>query len=637
MSAFKRPDGLDFGNDFQGADLFDPGARVGISVGAEGAVAQPNPGPHVAPLGGVASGTPIIDSGQRVLSDGSASTSTTTTTGTTKTTSTTVSAGGTSTTSPFVINITWDTSVGSAPVGFTAGVIAAAQYLESQFVDPVTVNINVGYGEVNGISLGGNQLGASYYWLNSFSYPSLTSALKADAKDGTDSSAVASLPSGSPVGNGTFWATTAQAKALGLASASNTATDGYVRFSSSLPFDYNNADSVTGYDFNGTALHEITEVLGRALLTGGTIGSTTNSYYTYDLFHYAAPGVRDFSASTPGYFSIDGGITNLGGFNTVSGGDAGDWGGSMGNDAANAFSNSGVVNSFSTADLTAMDAIGWDAAGSTTIAPTATPTPPTGVSVAALATSLSNALAVSAPIARVAQVGGNGGDTFTYTLGGTGAAAFTLSNSSNIGTLMSSGGLTGAASGLLYSLTVTANDTTNGLSSPTVPVSVIVGTNSIDTISVATVSANLGKSTPTFVYGQGSADTLNGNGMTGNLWFAGGGGGDRMTGGSGTDTYIYNSASNSTSSAMDIITNFNVGMDRIDLTSLGALQYDGSIQSNGKNGNTIAAHSVGWQVSGGNTFVYVNTSGAKENIAASNMKIELAGNLSPTSSDFPRA
>src|SRR6476469_8085948 len=38
------------------------------------------------------------------------------------------------------VNITWDSSVGSAPSGFTAGVMAAVQYLESHFSDPVTIN-----------------------------------------------------------------------------------------------------------------------------------------------------------------------------------------------------------------------------------------------------------------------------------------------------------------------------------------------------------------------------------------------------------------------------------------------------------------------------------------------------------------
>jgi hypothetical protein len=587
-----------------------------------------------------------LDNSLRVLSEeGDGKPSPVTITSTTSTSSTTMSSGGASTTSPFVINIAWDSSVASAPAGFKPGVIAAVQYLESQFVDAVTVNIDVGYGEVNGYSVGG--LGASSYYLSSVGYSSLLSALKGDAKDATDASGVASLPTTSPT-NGTFWTTSAQAKALGLASPNGTSVDGYVGFSSNYQFDYDNSDGVTGgmYDFNGTVLHEITEVLGRALLTGGTIGSTPNSYYAYDLLHYSAPGVRDFSASTPGYFSVDGGATNLGGFNTVSGGDAGDWGSSMGYDSANAYANSGVTNAFSTADLTAMDAIGWDAVGSTTVAPPPALPPivpsstPTGVSIAALATSLSNALSTSSPIATVTQVGGATADTYSYQLGGAGAGAFALSTSGNVGTLKSAAALAGSLTGTAYALTVTATDVTSGNSSAAAPLNVVVGSGDNDTISAVTLSGNLALAAPAFVLGGAGNDTISATGMTGNVWLSGGAGADKMTGGSGVNTYMYSATSDSTSSVMDIITNFNASVDRVDLTGLGtALQYAGSIQSNGKGlkANVIAAHSVGWQTSGGNTFVYVNTSGAQEGIGASNMEIELVGSLSLGSGNFVHA
>ena len=48
-------------------------------------------------------------------------------------------------------NLSWDASVNNAPAGFMTDVIAAASYLASQFSDPVTLNIRVGYGEVAGI------------------------------------------------------------------------------------------------------------------------------------------------------------------------------------------------------------------------------------------------------------------------------------------------------------------------------------------------------------------------------------------------------------------------------------------------------------------------------------------------------
>ena len=173
-------------------------------------------------------------------------TTTDTTTGNTSTTGTTVTGTGTTSSSPFVINITWDSSVQSAPSGFTAGVMAAVQYLESQFSDPITINIDVGYGEVMNTALGGGELGESRWYLSSVGYSQLASALKADATSTSDASAVASLPAGSPVNGGTFWTTNAQAKALGLMSANGTGVDGYVGFSSSYPFTYDNSSGVAG-------------------------------------------------------------------------------------------------------------------------------------------------------------------------------------------------------------------------------------------------------------------------------------------------------------------------------------------------------------------------------------------------------
>ena len=82
------------------------------------------------------------------------------------------------------------------------------------------------------------------------------------------------------------------------------------------------------------------------------------------------------------------------------------------------------------------------------------------------------------------------------------------------------------------------------------PLDVIAGGTDNDTISVETLSGNLGLATPTFVYGGQGNDTLVGSEMTGRLWLTGGAGGDQMTSGGGVDTYVYGSTSDSTSSAM---------------------------------------------------------------------------------------
>jgi Peptidase M10 serralysin C terminal len=528
--------------------------------------------------------------------------------------------------SPFVINIVWDASVQFAPSGFTASVLAAVQYLESLFSDPVTININVGYGQVGGASLGSTALGQSETYLTSVSYATLLTALQVDAKTATDTTAVGSLPATNPL-NGNFWISTSEAKALGLISGSSTALDGYVGFCSSPGiFDYDNTDGVTAgaYDFYDTVLHEFTEVMGRILLTGSTIGNTPSSYDALDLFHYSSTGVRDFSASTAGYFSVDGGATNLGQFNPVAGGDAGDWASSMGNDAFDAFSNPGVVNSVSTGDLAAMDAIGWDYTPAATVVSS-----PTGVTIAPAVGALaalqgSDGLNANTAIASVTQVGGADGDTYDYELGGSSASAFSVPTTDNTGAL--SIGATGLAGGALYSITLTAHDEASSVSSPPTTLDVIVGAGLADAITMGAASP----SAPTFIYGLGGADSIDATGLTATAWLVGGAGADTMTGGSGANDYLYGAASDSTAKSMDIITNFHAATDLIDLTGLGSsLKYVGRIAN-----NKLGGHSVGWQESGGNTFVYANTGQSSQNLASTSMKIELQGSIALASSNI---
>jgi hypothetical protein len=263
-----------------------------------------------------------------------------------------------------IINVTYDSSVNSAPSGFTAAFAAAVQFLENTFSNPITINIDVGFGEINGQALANGALGESESFFNQYSYSPVKNALvAADTTSADQVSAANSLPAGDPTGGGNFWVATAEAKALGLMGASS-AVDGYVGFSSSFPFTYNNSNGVAAgtYDFYGVALHELTEVMGRDLFVGNQDGQGIgpNSYTPLDLFHYKSNGTRDFLGTTAGYFSPDGGASNLGNFNTNPGGDFGDWASSVGNDAFLAFSHSGVVNPFSTNDAREMNVLGYD-------------------------------------------------------------------------------------------------------------------------------------------------------------------------------------------------------------------------------------------------------------------------------------
>lgn len=456
-------------------------------------------------------------------------------------------SGGGATTSPFVINVIYDASVNNAPAGFKAAIAAVVQYFESQFTDKVTINIDVGYGEVGGYTLGAGALGESLTYLSSYSYSQVKNALTADAKTADDTTAVASLPSSSPV-SGTYWVSTAEAKAIGLLGPSSN-IDGYVGFAAGNYFDYDNSNGVTAgqYDFFGVVAHEISEVMGRALLVGGKIGSTPNGYYPLDLFHYAANGVRDFSGTTPGYFSINNGATNLDSFNTNPGGDFGDWASSAGNDSFLAFSPSGVVDAISQTDLRVLDVIGWDRASSGSTPP---PPPPPPAQADLVITGFSFV-----------------GSHFSYHVSDTGAGA---AAASTVGIYVSS---TATGANTLIGTTATGalaagtSDTESGnitWSSNTTPGTyyISVAADYKNMVSESNESNNQSGKIA-LVLGNSGVNTL--TGTPGNDVLIGLGGKDTLTGGAGADQFLFNTALNKSTSVATITDFSHAQGDKIDL------------------------------------------------------------------------
>ena len=255
-------------------------------------------------------------------------------------------------------NITYDASVSDAPAAFKTTVAAVAQFFQDTFSDPVTVNVKVEFKPLGGL------LGHSNYSLNSYTYTQITTALAKDAGFVGDQSAVASLPAMDPIsGTHAYYMTTAQAKALSLAGPSG-ASDGTVTLASDQAFDYDRSDGIAAgqYDFYGSVAHEFSEVMGREL---NAIGNHVqfgepNGYYPYDLFKFTAAGERTFEGTTAGYFSPDGGVTNLTHFNTDPDDDFGDWAQSAGHDSFLAFSSPGVINAVTATDILVMDVLGWD-------------------------------------------------------------------------------------------------------------------------------------------------------------------------------------------------------------------------------------------------------------------------------------
>jgi len=260
-------------------------------------------------------------------------------------------------------NLVFDGSTASAPAGFFAAFNQEIQYFETIFNDPITINLHVGWGDINGGPLSPGNVGQSLTNQVAVPYTTLKGALVADAKSAADTAAVASLPAIDPTPGKNFAMSTAEAKALGLLPGMAAATDGWVGFNKNVSYAFDpTSRSVAGaYDFFGVADHEITEVMGRYGFGQNGSGSRDSPI---DLFRFAGAGVRDWTPAFAGaanYFSIDGGLTSINTFNTACCGDLSDWAGNT-IDPFNAFLTLGRAELITQGDLVEMDVLGYDRA-----------------------------------------------------------------------------------------------------------------------------------------------------------------------------------------------------------------------------------------------------------------------------------
>jgi len=99
--------------------------------------------------------------------------------------------------------------------------------------------------------------------------------------------------------------------------------------------------------------------------------------------------------------------------------------------------------------------------------------------------------------------------------------------------------------------------------------------------------------------GLGGSDTI--VGFRGKDTIAGGPGGDTLTGGAGADTFLYAVRKDSAVAAPDIITDFGIGADRLDLSAL----FDGKLKYMGE-GPFTAAHQVSLSTNGEAVVVHIN-------------------------------
>jgi hypothetical protein len=256
----------------------------------------------------------------------------------------------------FTVN--FNTNFGANAGAAQAAWMAAAQVFTTHFADNIHINITVD------AVAGTNVFGQSNTSLVAISYADLRARFVAEAQTPNDQIAIGpggSMTAADPTnGIGTWWLTRSQGKALGQI-PDDLSEDGMTTFGAGNPFTFSGAIAAGTFDFHGIAAHEISEVMGRLGLSGGTVGTTANSFSLIDNFSYTGPGTKGLRGGPGNNFSIDNGTTLLKLWNdpTTNGLDSRDWAPGT-NDSFNQFSDPGVVNPVSPVDLQLMDVIGYD-------------------------------------------------------------------------------------------------------------------------------------------------------------------------------------------------------------------------------------------------------------------------------------
>jgi hypothetical protein len=256
------------------------------------------------------------------------------------------------------INATFDSTITSDPnaAAIENTINAAIQNVESQFTDPITITIN--FAEMT------TGLGQSLVTYYNLSYGSFIAALRADAKTSDDFTAISLLPnvSTNPVNaDSTINVKAANLKAVGI--AVSPPLDGTVMVNTSITSPGSPGSPLT-YSLLNVVAHEIDEVLG----LGSSLPSVPQStIFPEDLFRYNQLGARTFTttSSVLAFFSINA-STDIAQFdNQNDGGDFGDW---QSNPlpagvlpkVQDAFATPNSGNLALTAELTALDVIGYD-------------------------------------------------------------------------------------------------------------------------------------------------------------------------------------------------------------------------------------------------------------------------------------
>ncbi|MCP2218492.1 MULTISPECIES: NF038122 family metalloprotease [Bradyrhizobium] len=245
------------------------------------------------------------------------------------------------------ISLVFDSYANAAPQSFRDAIQAAANILDATFVDNITLNISIGYGEIQGgpepSGSASAEPSAGIYASYSQVFNWLTQNASAEVQSG-----VAALPTETAIqGQKEVVVWSAEERLLGLLPPHDSTLDGAAGFATDIPTNL----------LTGVALHELTHAMSRV-----TYGPQPD---ILELFRFSGVGTRLFDGgipSSPSYFSLDGGRTDLADYGQTS--DPSDYLNTSGhtpNDPFNEFYDPSTAQSLSRIDILQMESLGFHA------------------------------------------------------------------------------------------------------------------------------------------------------------------------------------------------------------------------------------------------------------------------------------
>jgi hypothetical protein len=292
-------------------------------------------------------------------------------------------------TTGLTIEPAFDSSITNNPnsAAIQATINRAISIYEMLFSDPITIHIRFRYSTTapNGDPLPAGRIAQSNYVYYPIPWNMYINALRADARTSNDNVANASLPGSALSTN--LLPSSAAGRAVGLNTppamfangtvGSGGPYDGIVTLNASSGYQFTRPTSSGNFDAQRAFEHEMDELIG----LGSRLNLSGNDLRPQDLFSWSSAGQRNITTSGARYFSINGGVTNIVGFNQRQDGDLGDW-----FSAACPQANPYVQNAFTcrgqSSDIAAtspegisLDVIGYDLVAAPPPSPTPTPRP----------------------------------------------------------------------------------------------------------------------------------------------------------------------------------------------------------------------------------------------------------------------